>query len=93
MNKTSSNDSVPTIVAQAIDEMKSRMGNQFSLENINLAELERMTGISRQRLRTLKKNGFTSLPHGRTGLKKPTSVLSGYTATIDELLRSGVTVR
>lgn len=91
MNKTSSNDSVSTIVAQAIDEMKSRMGNQFSLENINLAELERMTGISRQRLRTLKKKGFVNLPHGRTGLKKPSSVLSGYTAVIDKLLQSGIT--
>ncbi|MBR6478610.1 MAG: hypothetical protein IKS85_09215 [Lachnospiraceae bacterium] len=38
--------------------MKAQKGKNFSLQKVNLAELERLTGISRQRLRTLKKNGF-----------------------------------
>ena len=51
-----SNDFANQSLAQAIEEMKSIQGNDFSIDNINLAELERRTGISRQRLRTLKAN-------------------------------------
>lgn len=34
------------IIAQALDEMKKTQGAAFSLEAVNLAELQRMTGIS-----------------------------------------------
>ena len=57
MKETSGNGYVP-IIAQAIEEMKAAQGDSFSLEQINLAELERRTGISRGKLRRLKKNGF-----------------------------------
>ena len=90
MNNLNSNDPYMNIIAQAIEEMKSQEGKHFSLETINLTELERRTGISRQRLRTLKKNGFKNLPHGRTGKKGQVSVLDGYTAVIDSLLMQGV---
>ena len=90
MNYLNSNDSSMTIIAQAIEEMKYQQGNHFSLENINLAELERKTGVPRQRLRTMKKHGFQSIPHGRTGQKAAFSVLDGYTAYIDSLLMQGV---
>ena len=90
MNYLNSNDLSMTIIAQAIEEMKSQQGKHFSLENINLAELERKTGISRQRLRTMKKHGFQNVPHGRTGQKAAFSVLDGYTTYIDSLLMQGV---
>ena len=90
MNNLISNDSSMSIIAQAIEEMKSEQGNHFSLENINLAELERRTGIPRQRLRTMKKHGFQDIPHGRTGKKAAFSVLDGYTAFIDSLLMQGI---
>lgn len=57
MKEASGNGYVP-IIAQAIEEMKAAQGDSFSLEQINLAELERRTGISRGKLRRLKKNGF-----------------------------------
>ena len=57
MNESYGNGYVP-IIAQAIEEMKAEQGASFSLEQINLAELERRTGISRGKLRRLKKNGF-----------------------------------
>ena len=38
-------------IAQAIEEMKAEQGDYFSLENVNLAELERRTGVSRGKLR------------------------------------------
>lgn len=41
------------IISQAIEEMKSEQGDHFSLEKINLAELERRTGISRVGLRRM----------------------------------------
>ena len=49
------------IIAQAIEEMKSEQGENFSLDRINLAELQRRTGISRAKLRRLKQNGFTEV--------------------------------
>ena len=85
-----SNDSAMGIIAQVLEEMKAAMGSDFSIEKVNLAELERRTGISRQRLRTLKKNGFKELPHGNTGKTALISVLDGYTGIIDNLLRQGV---
>ena len=45
-------------VAKAIEQMMAEQGDKFSLEKINLAELERRTGISRARLRRMKEHGF-----------------------------------
>lgn len=78
-------------VAQAIEDMKSEHGKDFSLERINLAELERRTGVSRAKLRRLKENGFVSKEHGLKGRKATQTVLTGYTALLDDLLRKGVT--
>lgn len=91
MKESVCNDSAMMILAQAIDEMKTQSGSNFSLAKVNLAELERRTGIPRQRLRTLKTNDFKALPHGRTGTTSASSVLDGYTAIIDNLLKQGVT--
>ena len=79
-----------SIIAQAIEEMKAEQGTSFHLEHLNLAELERRTGISRARLRRLQKSGFVSQPHGRIGHKAAATVLTGYTGLLDELLKSGV---
>ena len=57
MEEARGNGYVP-IIAQAIEEMKAARGDSFPLEQVNLAELERRTGISRGKLRRLKKNGF-----------------------------------
>ena len=44
-------------IAQVIEEMEAEAGNNFSLEKINLVELERRTGVSRAKLHRLKENG------------------------------------
>lgn len=54
-----SNDFANQSLAQAIEEMKSIQGNDFSIDNINLAELERRTGISRQNSELLKPTGLS----------------------------------
>ena len=51
-------------IAQAIEEMKAEQGDSFSLESINLAELERRTGVSRGKLRRINRNGFGMLSFG-----------------------------
>lgn len=56
MNKHNGNDLYIEIIAQAIEEMKEVQGESFSLENVNLAELERRTGITRSRLRRMNLN-------------------------------------
>ena len=71
--------------------MKSDLGERFDLDKVNLAELERRTGISRAKLRRIKDNGFVDAPHGRTGMKAQSTILSGYTGIIDSLLMKGVT--
>ena len=47
-----------SIIAQAISEMEEMHGEFSSLDEINLAELGRRTGLSRAKLRRLKTNGF-----------------------------------
>ena len=90
MNNQSGNDLRIEIITQAIDAMKAEQGDSFSLENINLAELERRTGITRARLRKLKKDNFQLKPHGNKGRKAENTVLSGFTSVVDNMLKSGV---
>ena len=91
MNKQIGNDLCTEIITQAIDEMKAIQGDSFSLEKINLAELERRTGISRARLRRLKQNNFQPMPHGNKGRKADYTVLTGYTSVLDNLLKQSIT--
>ena len=89
--KESKSNGLENIISQAIEEMKSEQGNNFSLDKINLAELERRTGVSRARLRRLKANHFNQKPHGLVGQKQQSNVLSGYSAYLDKLLCQGIT--
>lgn len=77
-------------IAQAIAQMEAEQGDLFSLENINLAELERRTGISRGKLRQLKKNDFKEAGSSRAGKKHAVTKLTGYTGIIDNLLCHGI---
>lgn len=78
-------------LTQALDLLKSRQGKNFKTADVSLAELERLTGITRARLRRLKKNDFKEVPHGSAGKKLSVTVLSGYTGLIDNLLKQNVT--
>ena len=74
-------------LAQALKIIKCREGADFPLFKVKLAELERFTGITRAHLRRLKANGFEEKEHGLIGTKHKTTVLTGYTSVIDNLLR------
>ena len=78
-------------ITQAIADMKTEAGDSFRLEKLNLAELERRTGVTRSRLRRLKDSSFEFRPHGNAGKESPRKGLIGYTGILDGLLKSGVT--
>ena len=88
MKGIQSNGFLP-IIAQAITEMEAQHGEFSSIDEINLAELGRRTGLSRAKLRRLKANGFCKTVHGLVGKKKE-HILDGYSAVLDRLLRDGV---
>lgn len=71
--------------------LKNRQGRNFKTADVNLAKLERLTGITRTRLRRLKKHDFKEVPHGSAEKKHSVTVLSGYTGLIDNLLRQNGT--
>lgn len=77
-------------IAQALQQMKTEQGDRFSLEKVNLSDLCRRTGISRKKLRNAQKHGFKIPAHGNSGRKKDKTVLTGYTAIIDNQLGKGV---
>lgn len=85
------NNDLIEIITQTLNELKNELGEDFDISKVNLAELERRTGISRARLRKLKNDGFVVLPHASKGRKAASTVLSGFTGIIDTLLKAGVT--
>ena len=85
------NNSDKLSLSQALDLIKDREKENFCLEKVNLAELERLTGITRAKLRRLKDNNFKEKQHGLQGRKSAVTVLSGFTGVLDNLLRSNVT--
>ena len=84
------NDGLQKIIDEALESMAAECAGDFDPHACNLSEFCRRAGISRQRARTIKANGFKVKPHGRIGLRVAHTVLSGYTGTIDDLLRKGV---
>lgn len=74
------------IITQSLEVIKEKMGAGYAPEKVNLAEMERLTGLSRSKLRTLKENGFVVKPHGNSGRKREVPVLTGFTGVIDDLL-------
>lgn len=85
-----SND-LQEILTHALNEMKAEAGEKFDLKKVNLAELQRKTGLTRKKLRRLKRNNFEFMPHGNAGRKAKVTVMSGYTGVVDDLLQKRVT--
>lgn len=79
------------LVDETLDDMRKEMGTAFSLDKVNLAEMERRTGITRKRLRTIKENGFKVLPHKNAGTHRAVTVVSGFSGVIDTMLKEGKT--
>ena len=78
-------------LSQVLELIKSREGKNFDTRKVNLGDLHRLTGITRAKLKTLKKNLFVEKEHGNKGLKSDDTVLSGYTAVLDNFLKENIT--
>ena len=79
-----------TIVSYAINQLKEELGEAFSMETINLAELGRRTGISRSKLRTWKKNGFVFNSYDATKRVNLPQKLDGYEDKLNSYLKRGI---
>lgn len=90
-NKDIAGNDLQTIITQALGDMKHELGTGFDINHINLADLQRRTGVSRGKLRGLQKNGFRVKEHGNKGRKAASVFMDGYTGVIDNLLKSDVT--
>ncbi len=84
-------NSLQEIIDLALEGIARESGDTFDLSKVNLAEFSRKTGLSRSKARTLRDRGFRVLPHGRCGMKAKTTVLTGFTGVLDDLLRRGIT--
>ena len=84
-------DGLQEIIDEALESMAAETAGGFDPQRCNLAEFCRRTGLSRQRARTIKANGFKVRPHGRLGAKAARTVLTGHTGLVDDQLRKGVT--
>lgn len=79
------------IIDNALAEMAEEAGGTLDPSRANLAAFRGRTGPARPEARTPEKKGSEAAPHGRCGMKARVTVLTGFTDTIDELLRGGVT--
>ena len=60
MNKEDINgNDLQTIITHGLNQVKEELGPNFDIRKVNLAEMQRITGVSRAKLRRLKK----SLPY------------------------------
>ena len=91
MIENNKHNDLQEILTQALNELKNELGEKFDINKVNLAELERRTGITRGKLRALKTNNFEVKPHGLTGkASNNASKISGFTGTINGLLSKGI---
>ena len=83
MNEENRND-LQEILTQALNEIKEELGEKFDIDKVNLADLERRTGLTRGKLRTLKKNSFIVKPHGLTGRTSNNNVIDAFSGVLDD---------
>lgn len=90
-SKLNERSGLQEIIDKALEEMALNAGGELDIEHINLAEFQRLTGLTRSKARTLKSKGFKVTEHGRCGRKAAMTVMTGYTDIVDDLLMRGVT--
>ena len=90
MNDIKGNGLVP-IIAQALEVMEAKAGHNIPLDKVNLAELGRLTGLSRSKLRTLKKNNFQDGIRTKLPRVPRKGKLDAFKDVINTYLKQGVT--
>lgn len=90
MSESNRNGLMP-IIAQAIQKMEVEQGCSIPLEKVNLAELQRITGITRGKLRRLKKLGFKELSTPLLPQSAKPTLMDAYSGITDNMLKQGIT--
>lgn len=90
-NRLNERNGLQEIIDKALREMAEDVGHPIAPEDVNLAELGRRTGLTRSRLRTLKRKGFKVAPRTDAGKKAEVTKMTGHEQVGDELLAKGVT--
>jgi hypothetical protein len=71
-SRTNERNDLQEIIDKALAEMAEEKGGTLDSGDVNLAEFERRTGLTRSKARTLKSKGFRVTAHGRYGMKAAT---------------------
>ena len=82
-------DDLREIIGKAPEGMAAEAGEGLDPRACDLADLCRRTGLTRSRARTTEGHGLRVLPHGNTGRKAGTTVPTGHTGPVDDLLGKG----
>ena len=82
MDKENERIGLQEIIDKAIEELAREAGDSFKLDQLNLAEFSRRTGLSRSKARSLKAKGFVVTPHGRCGIRAKSTVISGFEGVV-----------
>ena len=90
MSESNRNGLMP-IIAQAIQKMEVEQGCSIPLDKVNLAELQRITGITRAKLRRLKKLGVKELASPLLPQSAKPSLMDAYSGITDNMLKQGIT--
>lgn len=77
------------IISDGLEVLKKELGSKFSIQKVNLSRLSEITGISRAKLRKIKKDGFVVKDHARLGTRAKVTRISPYAETVEDLLRQG----
>lgn len=81
MNEETNDNDLQEIITQYLQDLKKQLGENYDSSKVNLVEMERITGISRGKLRKIKKDGFVVKPHGNAGKKAASTVLTVHDVT------------
>lgn len=76
-------DGLQQIIDEVMGSMATESTGEFDLQRSNSSEFCHRVGLSRQRAKTIKANGFRVKPHSGLGLKLTNTVLSVHTGLTD----------
>ena len=78
MDKENERIGLQEIIDKAIEELAREAGDSFKLDQLNLAEFSRRTGLSRSKARSLKAKGLRRDAARKMRIRAKSTVISGF---------------
>ncbi len=78
-------------IAQALESLKNKFKEEFDIKKVTVAEMQRLTSLTRGVLRELKKKDFKVTQHGNTGKRRENTILKPYETEFNNWLSEGIT--